>query len=59
MKGQTVESDEVKSQGNKVTVVCNWSYSKDVIPSFRRLMRILLQPRRDPMKMDNGYKQEF
>ena len=59
MKGQTVQSNEGKSQGNKITVVCNWSYSKETTPSFCKFMRRLLQARRDPMKMDNGYKQEF
>jgi len=59
MKGKTVQSNEGKSQRNKITVVCNWRYSEETTPSFCRLMRRILQARGNLMKIDNGYKQEF
>ena len=59
MEGQTVQTNKGTSQGDKLKVVCDWRYSKETAPSFSRLMRRLLQPRRDLMEMDNGHKQEF
>ena len=58
MEGRTIQSNEHKSQENKVTVVCSWTYSKEAQPSFYRLMRRLIQPRADLMEMDNGHEQE-
>lgn len=47
MKGQPTKGNRGKRWENKVKVVCNWSYSKETTPSFRRLMlRLLLNDRK-------------
>ncbi len=45
MTGQGVK--ERNRAARRVKVVCNWSYSKETTPSFRRLMlRLLLNNRK-------------
>lgn len=56
MTGQRVEKRNQTAR--QVKVVCNWSYTKETTPGFRKLMSCLLQPRRDQMEMDNGHKND-
>lgn len=56
MTGQRVK--ERNRAARQVKVVCNWSYSKETTPSFRRLMSRLLQPRRNQMEMDHEHKDD-
>ena len=56
MTGQRVKGRNRAAR--QVKVVCNWNYSKETTPGFRRLMSRLLQPRRNQMEMDNEHKDD-
>ena len=45
MERQTVKSKKGKQTKGQPTVVCNWNYTKETTPSFRKLMSRLLRPR--------------
>ncbi len=56
MTGQGVK--ERNRAARRAKVVCNWSYSKEATLGFRKLMRLLLQQRRNQIEMDNGHKDD-